>query len=82
MANRTKTVTVEVPNTTTTVDKNKVHLCVWRDPEGMPRAYGAAVDKRVARKIAEQQRIKYEKKSGIDLVSFDISRVSLDSSGE
>ena len=59
------------------IDSSKVYLCIWKDATGTPKAYGAHADKKIARKIADKARDKYEKANTIDLTTFEIFSIPL-----
>lgn len=50
-----------------TVDPNVLHVCIWRDKEGVPRAFGCDGDKLKARKLADRSAAKYEKANLVEL---------------
>ena len=66
------------PEAAPPVDTSRVYLCVWRDAQGIPRAYGCDVDKATAKKLAGKACGKYEKANiGTDLTGFDVYAVSV-----
>jgi len=43
---------------------NSVFLAMWRDRDGKPRAFGIDSDRNAAKKKADKDRFKFEKKEG------------------